>query len=359
MLVQTIRDGRRPPLGEEERLNAAMGLTNVWQRFSSVVSGRPRRLIGLSMLRIFVGGTAALYMLSDYSRRHVLWGPHRLGALGDHHAVMDFWGHQAPLFDLYSVFDSRLGFEILFHLGLVVCLFFAAVGGRLLALAHAVLFLSLCNRGPELLEGGENLTRILVVMLPLVYTSGYLSPLASATHRRIARRVERRGWFVTAVHNVTAGTIVFQISVVYFVSGLWKVIGKPWYNGTALYYILNTDQFNFFGLFTHVMNMSFVTTVTCYVAILIEIAFPWFVATRHRRVRELGVALVELMHVGILVGMGLVVFGLIMIGADLAVLTDGDYRAFRRWCGRLARPRSAVQARTEPAPGDLAELGAD
>jgi hypothetical protein len=107
------------------------------------------------------------------------------------------------------------------------------------------------------------------------------------------------------------------------------------------------------------MNAAFVTTAVCYLTILIEVAFPWFVATRYGRIRELGIALVELMHVGIMIGMGLVVFGLIMIGADLAILRDGDYRALHRWSGRLLRWNSGTRATAEPVAVDIADVGAD
>jgi hypothetical protein len=51
------------------------------------------------------------------------------------------------------------------------------------------------------------------------------------------------------------------------------------------------------------------------------------------------------MHPGIVIFMGLVAFGLIMIGADGACLRDDDYRALRRYAisaWRRGRARRAV-----------------
>jgi hypothetical protein len=324
--------GGASAVAKERSSKAADGLLDA-------LGGRPYRLYGAAMLRIFSGGTAAWFMISDYGRRSVLWGPRRVG--------LDLAGSsgargQLPVFRLYDFAHGDTAFNLVFHIGLIVAIAFAVCGGRALAVAHAALFLSLCNCAPMALEGGENLERILVLLLPFMITDAHLSPLATRTRRQLQTRGSAgHRWYLTAVHNTAAALAVFQICVLYFVAGMWKIADDTWRSGTAIFYILHVDQNNFFAPLTQLMNNAMLTTMASYVTVALEVLFPWIALTRNGWLRKIGVGMVECMHVGIMIGMGLVVFGLIMIGADMAVLRDADYDMLTRAARQV---RSRVRA---------------
>ncbi|MDH6136253.1 hypothetical protein P3T37_005673 [Kitasatospora sp. MAA4] len=307
------------------------------------------RLIGLALLRVVLGGSALVMYMSDYGNRELLWGPDAVTSFTE-------FRHTIPggQFSLYQFSTSQLWFEVVFHLGIVVALAFAVLGGRILTVIHAVFLLSLFIRDPQLLEGGDNLARIVILFLPFATTDAYFSPFAERRRRKLAAQSGPSA--VTLLHNFMALFVVFQVTVLYFVSGVWKVIGQTWYQGTSMYFISRLDQFAFSGPLTWLMNNAFAGTALSYFTIVIEVAFPLFVVTRRRWLRELGVASIEALHIGIAFGMGLVVFAGIMIGGDLACLRDDDYRALAtRARTLLSRVRAARPTLPESVPSSLAD----
>ena len=90
--------------------------------------------------------------------------------------------------------------------------------------------------------------------------------------------------------------------------------------------------------------MSYFTTI-------IEVAFPFAVFGRRAWLRKLNTFALEGLRLGIIAFMGLVCFGLIMIGADLASLTDDDYRSLRsRLQPMLTRAAARARVRLARAP---------
>src|SRR5581483_8951215 len=105
------------------------------------------------------------------------------------------------------------------------------------------------------------------------------------------------------------------------------------------------NEFHFSEPLAWLMRNAYATTTVSYVTIVIEIAFPFMIVAGRPVLRRLEVFLIEGMHVGIIVGMGLVPFGLIMIGADFACLRDDDYAALSRL---LSPVRERVRRFLEP-----------
>jgi hypothetical protein len=282
------------------------------------------RLIGLTLLRILLGLYAAHFLLADYTRRGFFWGPH--GML----PYQDFLGEIQPgQFSLLSLSSASWYFELVFHLSALVVVAFAVCGGRALTVALAVVLWSFGIRDWEMLQGGDVLAKILVLFLVFTTTDAYLSPWARRRRQRLALSGQRPS-LGTVLHNAAAFLIVFQVATVYFVAGLLKLQGARWLDGTAMYYIAHIPQYSFFAPFTALTSHGSVTTAVTYGTLVLEIAFPVIVMARRRLVREVGVISAEAMHVGIIVTMGLVRFGLIMIGADAVCLRDEDYRSLRR-----------------------------
>lgn len=302
------------------------------------------RLIGLALLRILLGLYAAHFLLADYSRRGFFWGPH--GML----PYQDFLGEIQPgQFSVLAFSSAPWYFELVFHLSALVAVAFAVFGGRTLTVLLAVVLWSFGIRNWEMLQGGDVLAKILVLFLVFTTTDAYLSPWARRRRQRLALAGQRLS-LVTVLHNAAAFLIVFQVTTVYVVAGLLKLQGARWLDGTAMYYIAHIPQYSFFAPFTALTGHGSVTTVITYGTLVLEIAFPVIVLARRRLVREIGVISAEAMHVGIIVTMGLVRFGLIMIGADSMCLRDEDYRSLRRtvlawWrssgAGQLVRRRPA------------------
>lgn len=312
------------------------------------------RLVGLALLRVVIGFVTVLYCLADYGNRRFLWGPDSYvspevarGFLPSH------WS-----FSLFLASDSPAYFEVLFHLVIVSSIAFMVFGGKTLTVVQAVLLWSLHNRNQDVLEGGDNLTQIAIIFMCFCTTNAYLAPGAARRRRRL--HVSPAPSAGTLLHNIAAFLIVFQICVLYFVAGYWKVTGSMWQNGTAMYYISRITAFSMYGSVAHLFSSPYLGTVICYVTIVIELAFPFAVLSTRPWLRKANILAIEGMHLGIMVFMGLVCFGLIMLGADSVCLRDADYRAMASRL-RARRPRTSARA-SLPAqlvrePADVASPG--
>lgn len=93
---------------------------------------------------------------------------------------------------------------------------------------------------------------------------------------------------------------------------------------------------------------------------MIEVAFPFLAAGRHRPTRAAAILGTIPLHLDIIPLAGLLNFGLVMIACDCLALRDEDYRAAlahlpRRHHHRppaLGPPRPPRHPRSEPQPAD-------
>ncbi|WP_329287522.1 hypothetical protein [Streptomyces sp. NBC_01455] len=284
---------------------------------------RKHRLIGTSLLRVVIGFATILYCLSDYSKRRFLWGPESYNSISTAKSALPRWG-----FSLFLWGHSTVWFEIVFHAVILVSAAFMIFGGRVLALAQAVLMWSLHNRNQDVLEGGDNLAQILILFMVFTVSNAYFAP--GAKRRRAEMRELERPTTSTVLHNLAAFLIVFQTAVLYFAAGYWKITGKVWQDGVAMYYISHITGFQMSATYTHLMNNAFLGTAISYFTIYVELALPFAILSARSWIRKANTLALEGMHLGIMTCMGLVCFGLLMIGADCTCLRDDDYRSIER-----------------------------
>ncbi|MEU2620239.1 hypothetical protein ABZ642_19270 [Streptomyces sp. NPDC007157] len=299
---------------------------------------RRHRLIGVAILRVVIGFATVLYCLSDYSKRRFLWGPDSYDSISTAKAALPRWN-----FSIFLWSHSTLWFEIVFHAAILVALAFMIFGGRALTLVQAVMMWSLHNRNQDILEGGDNLAQILVLFMVFTVSNAYFAP--GAKQRRARMREQEQPTVPTVLHNLAAFLIVFQTAVLYFAAGYWKITGKMWQDGVAMYYISRITGFEMSSAYAHLTNNAFVGTAVCYFTIFIELALPFAILSARPWVRKANTVALECLHLGIMAFMGLICFGLLMIGADCTCLRDDDYqslaRRFRSVKDRLSQRRWA------------------
>jgi hypothetical protein len=308
-----------------------------------------RRLIGLALIRIGFGFTMVLHYLVNLPYREVLYGPHGQTSFETFSASQHLSG--AP-FSLYAMNGSRAWFTTVYFLGLAIALAWAVLGGHVLTAANAIFIWSLDQRNPNILDGGDNLVRILLIFLIFTTTNAYFSPGARFVRARLAGQAGTPH-LRTAVHNTAALLIVFQICVVYAFASFWKLVDTRWREGNALYYISQLRQFEYSNVFTQLMHNSVAVTVATYLTVLVQAMVVLLIVSRRLWLRELVLLLVIGLHVGIMMTMGLVSFGLFMIAADATLLSDVDYRRtigrIRDLASRLRRTPATPTGAPEPA----------
>lgn len=305
-----------------------------------------RRLAASSigLVRAGFGFVALMLYASHYGQRSYMWGPDGVWPWQFFVEQLD----QHGTFSLLALSRSPTWFEIVFHAAMLVsALVMIGWGGRGILLLHWVLLWSLAQRNPMLLDGGDNLAHIVVLMLLLTrcFDTFRLFPARG-------RSVLSQHWGATLLHNVGVLAVGAQISLVYVTSGLYKVQGQLWQDGTALYYVLRVPEFMWPGVSEHVFTNAYLVTVGSYAATLLLTLFP--VAILVDWLRGPVTVMMIGFHLSIALLMGLTGFALTMIACDMVFLDQWVRSAHRAVADRTwGRRRTPVPS---PVAGEPAMM---
>lgn len=315
---------------------------SVWGALD-LASTRRISLIGAALVRVGFGATMLYVYAVHYRDRAYLWGPG---------GVWEWSSFQAqPTPSLYALTDSAAGFEVIFHLGMLcTAAFMLGWHTRLVTPLMWMFTWSLQQRNPMILDGGDNLMILVLVYLMVVDTGSHLAVGAASRHEELAAGVRERFSYriATLFHNAGTAAIVLQVVVVYWASGMYKVQGELWQNGTALYYIMRVSEFTWPGWSELVWRNGLAVGVLTHATVLFQLAFPLLLLRRETRVLAVlgGISL----HTGIAVFMGLITFSAVMISVELVLISDHRYRQIARLArGVIARVGEA--ALKSPLPG--------
>ncbi|MFD3515944.1 HTTM domain-containing protein [Streptomyces sp. NPDC058657] len=286
---------------------------------------QPVSLLGVSGTRALLGFVGLMFYVSQYSDRSYLFGPDGALPWRDFTTYID----ESNSFSLYTLSSSETWFQIVFHLGLVVALLvMLGIGGRLGLAVHWIFMWSVYERQPSLLDGGDNLAYLVIPMLLLTRCYDRFSfptGLWNKCARRMPGALRSLG---TPLHNIGVLAIALQICLVYIVSGLYKIQGQMWQDGTALFYVLRVPEFTFPGLSHLVYESDFLVISGTYATVMFLVYFPLGILVPALRPWA---ALMSIgFHLGIALLMNLTGFALTMVACDLVFLSGGLSEALAR-----------------------------
>lgn len=305
----------------------------------------PVSVVGVSGTRVLLGFVGLMYYISQYGDRAFLFGPDNVLPW------QEFADRVAEngSFSLYAISSSSAWFEIVFHLGIIAALLVTlGVGGRVGLAVHWVFLWSIYERQTVLLDGGDNLAYLVIPMLLLTRCYDRFSFPSGVGTKLASRLPDRVRVTATPLHNLGVLAIALQMCLVYVVSGLYKVQGQMWQDGTALFYVLRVPEFSFPALSHLVYENDFLVFSGTYVTVLFLVYFPLGILVPALRpwaaVMSIG------FHLGIGLFMGLTGFALTMVACDLVFLSRGLDEAVTYATTRLQKAR-ARRLETPPAQG--------
>ncbi|UKY47834.1 HTTM domain-containing protein [Streptomyces inhibens] len=319
-------------------------------RFLDKASTRYYSILGVSGTRLVLGFVGFMYYASQYGDREYLFGPN--GVLPWREFVTQI--HENESFSLYAFNSSGAWFEIVFHLGMLAALAVTCgVGGRLGLAVHWVFLWSIYQRQTILLDGGDNLAYVVIPMLLLTRCYGRLA-FSTGLARKFTQRVPGSlRALARPLHNLGILAVATQICLVYVTSGLYKVQGKMWQDGTALFYVLRVSEFTLPGVSDLVYNNDFLVFLGTYSTTIFLVYFPLGIMVPQLRPWA-AVASISF-HVAIGVLMGLTSFALTMMACDLIFLSGALNTALERGTSVLQRFRSARSRPAKAPTNTLAE----
>ncbi len=280
---------------------------NPVRRLNAWLNGTPAHRRGIALLQRAIGACLLFRVATEGPFADYLWGPHSV-AVGSTIAL--FGRDLGSRLDL--VFTSDLAVRCLLGgLALAGLALLTQVWTRAATLVAWAGFMILGLRLPELNDGGDNFTGLV-----LFYLVGVLPAGTSASP----------GSFRAWLHNLSFLAVAVQTCMVYFVAGFMKLGGSYWQNGTALYVISQVEWFSIPEARAWFKN-PFIVMPATYSAMLFQI---WFPIALFSRIKLWFLALAMVFHLGIVINMGLITFSTVMAGADLALISDAEFQMLRR-----------------------------
>jgi len=282
----------------------------------------PHRRIGASVLRALLGSAIALLYLQNLGWRRFLWGPQGVVPLSYTRQIVEAHGP-----NLFLASPSLPYFEAIFWLGLLAAFAFAC--GRWVpvsTIACAVFTWCLIARNNFVADAGWNLATILLIYAVALDCSRYLvagkwfaPPDATDTPSDFGQRAG------ALFHNFGVALVLWQVSLLYATACFYKITGHKWQDGTALYYILRSNQFDLAALGPHVYHSAVLVALGTYATLVLQAAFPFCIWQRPAKYIVAAGAIG--FHLGIAYFMALPFFSLVMIACEALVFSDREYRA--------------------------------
>lgn len=128
----------------------------------------------------------------------------------------------------------------------------------------------------------------------------------------------------------------FQVALIYFWSGISKLLNASWRDGSALHYVIANEQFRRLA-WTPPGSFEPPLAVLTYLTLAWELAFPFLLL--HRRGRRFALASGVALHSGMAVILELGPFSLVMLASYLAFLDPVRVAARFAGLSRVTAPR--------------------
>lgn len=327
--------------------------------FEEWLLGDKRVSYGLAVMRIMFGLTALGFLVANWINRHYLWGD----AARWLEPLDDNSGFGWP-FTFFQGGSGQLELDLkLLTMAALSVLLVLGWRTRLVAPVILVLWTSLVEAQPINGDQSDNIFRIMLFYLCLADASRRWSLDArrrakqeagqwySPIRLHISPELRRNSSMVaTLLNNLAVVAIGVQLCLVYVTSGLYKVQGDEWQDGTGVYYPMQMSHYAPWPELNELLSSSALGVMAAtYFSVLIQVFFPLMLLRRMTRVLALlGVAA---MHLGIGVLMGLPFFSLIFISADMIFIRDSTYRGVAHWIRTwwTERRNRSNQRRVDPA----------
>lgn len=223
----------------------------------------------------------------------------------------------------------------LVHIVLIGLLLLATLGlsNRILMLITWVLAQGFINRNYSMLFGADLIGTLFLF---------YLSWTDCHEHFTLKRYFRKSASKIKSDFSQKLTSMVFrlmqiQLAVIYAYTGLEKLKGSTWWDGTALWTVFANPQFVGYDL-VFLRNFPIFFSIGTFVTLIFEIYFPAMVM--FKSTRRVWLSLGLLFHLGIGLLLSLMPFSLVMVSVyPLFLSTPQIQQTYSKVCLRLGRSR--------------------
>ena len=227
---------------------------------------------------------------------------------------------------VFSLVLSSDGLIYFCYLLFIVILFLMAIGvtHRLLAVLAFVLHLMFLQRNPAIVFGADIVATFWLFYLMFSNSDRQVNWAHYFLHKRrglVSERAEKGDW----LNTVAMRFIQIQLCVIYMFSGMEKLKGHSWWEGTALWEALSFYDFTALD-FSFLLSVPLLSAVLVAFTVLFEIYFPVLVWSPKLRKTMLIVGV--FFHLGIGLCLNIYFFSLIMLSAYVVFIPPESLRRF-------------------------------
>ncbi|MGN7757592.1 MULTISPECIES: HTTM domain-containing protein [Chryseobacterium] len=274
------------------------------------------RKIGSSILRFLIGFLIFKDFIVYFINRKYLFGNGGIVSYETYTDIIRFF----KLNWLYIDFTKSNNVMIFCFLGIIFgFLFMLGILQRLSVLILFFLLFIFKIRNLYLLDGADNVISVILPFFLFIETYSF-SNKYEAFKNKTYKKTSKYSNILSLYFSYA---IMIQICIIYFFAGLHKLQGGMWREGTALYYILNSDDFSptkFNSFFT---NSIFMVKLSTWFTIIFQLLFPIFIFIKKTRFITILIGII--LHIGIFFLMKIDNFSLVMISCYAIFFTNDQY----------------------------------
>lgn len=207
-----------------------------------------------------------------------------------------------------------LGILILFLL-----LYLFGIGKNITAFIVFILCDILQKLCPQILNGGDNFLRFLLLYMVFANSFSYLVYTDSKT----SRLPDVPNFF----SNLAGLSICIHLCLIYFTSAIHKIHSDLWFGGVATYYTLSIERFNGTPLNAVLAKNALFVTLSTYLTWFVELLYP--ILIWNKNLKRVMIFAAILLHLTIAITMMLYDFQLIFI------VVQGFFISNAFWIGKF------------------------
>lgn len=244
----------------------------------------------------FLPASRALEILPEFHQPILTWYPHSVG--------------------------GTLAMQIVF----LVALAMLALGvfGRVAALVSFVIHVAFLQRNYAIGYGADFVATFAFFSLIFMDNSRAFS-LTAWWKKRRGLAWKAQGEISSMISTMGMRLMQLQLCIIYGYTGMEKLKGAPWWDGTAVWSVIGNTQLMLFDL-SWLKNFPMVIAGMTFATLFFEVYFPAMIW--YRPIRKWLLLIGVGLHLGITFTIGLFFFSFLMMSAYLLFLDEADYYDF-------------------------------
>ncbi|MCO5141832.1 MAG: HTTM domain-containing protein [Oligoflexia bacterium] len=225
------------------------------------------------------------------------------------------------------------GMIIFLHIIFLILLFFCIIGFFTKSSTILVYFLHMMfiNRNMGVMFGVDMISTFFLLYLCFAQTNAYYS---------IDKKISKVRKDHNSISHIAYRLMQIQLCVVYAYSGLEKLKGTRWWDGSAVWDVLTIGNMQRWDL-SFVSSFPMLLAVSVYIVLLWEIYFPVLIWISKWRLPMLIFGV--FMHLGIWLFMNLPTFGFMMISYYVLFLEKTEIEFFIKKINKLKKTLAIIK----------------